>query len=200
MVVAVTIAGVWWCNHWVIQSARSSLYSSADSIPYRRVGLVLGANKMWHGAENPFFKNRIEAAATLMKAGKVKHLIVSGDNHSNNYDEPLDMKKALMKLGVPDSAITLDYAGFRTFDSILRCKEVFGQDSVTIISQDFQNQRAIFIASHFNMNAVAFNAADVPELSNPASRVREYLAKCKVLLDIYVLHTSAHFLGQKEKI
>lgn len=195
----ILFAALWWCNHWIIAATCNQLYNSVDTIPFRKVGVVLGANRSWHGEENPFFKYRIEAAATLLKAGKVKHLIVSGDNHSNTYDEPMDMKKALMKLGVPDTCITLDYAGFRTFDSVLRCKEVFGQDSVTIISQAFQNQRAIFIANHYGMGAVAYNAKDVPELSTRAL-IREYLAKFKVALDIYVLHSTPHFLGQKEKI
>ncbi len=194
------LAGIWCCNYWVISSTQKQLYNNAVILPFRRVGIVLGANKWWHGQENPFFKYRIEAAAALYKAGKVSRLIVSGDNHTSAYDEPMDMKKALVEQGVPDSCITLDYAGFRTFDSVLRCKEVFGQDSVTIISQGFQNQRAIFIANYYKMSAVAFDAGDVAGPATYFTAMREYLAKCKVVLDLYVLHTAPHFLGQKVKI
>ena len=196
----VLFIGIWWCNHWVISSTKKQAYSNVDSIPFRRVGVVLGTNKSWHKEENPYFKYRIEAASTLFKAGKIKHIIVSGDNHISYYDEPKDMKDALVQMGVPDSCITLDDAGFRTFDSVIRCKEVFGQDSITIISQEFHNQRALFIANYYNMSAIAFNAEDVPKLFSFDTRVREYFAKCKAVLDLYVFHASPHFLGQKEKI
>jgi SanA protein len=114
-----------WSNYWVIKKTRGRIYSDADSIPYNDVGLVLGANKNARGGStNLYFKHRIEAAADLFKAGKIKHIIVSGDNHIKEYDEATDMKNALMAMGVPDSCITLDYAGFRTLDSMVRCKEI----------------------------------------------------------------------------
>jgi len=191
---------VWACNYWVISSTRKQLYTSVENIPFRKVGVVLGTNKIWRGEENPYFKFRIEAAAALFKAGKIKHIIVSGDNHISYYDEPKDMKKALIELGVPDSCITLDYAGFRTFDSVIRCKEVFGQDSITIVSQEFHNQRALFIANYYNMSAIGYNAQDVSELFSLETGLREYFAKCKAVLDLYVFHASPHFLGSKEKV
>jgi SanA protein len=176
------------------------LYNSVADIPYRKVGVVLGTNKSWHGMENPYFRYRIEAAALLYKAGKIKRIIVSGDNHLSYYDEAMDMKHALVKLGIPDTVITLDYAGFRTFDSVVRCYEVFGQDSVTIISQEFHNQRAIFIANYYKMKAVAFNAAEAPSSFMLYNDVREYFARCRAVLDLYVFHTTPHFLGKKEKV
>ena len=194
----ITVMGV--CNYWVIYSTRQQLYKDISNLPFRKVGIVLGANKSWRGEENPFFKYRMEAAAALLKAGKIKHIIVSGDNHVSSYDEPKDMKDALLKLGVPDSCITLDYAGFRTFDSMIRCKEVFGQDSVTVISQKFHNQRALFIANYYNMQAIAFNAKDVSENFAPGTQLREWFARCKAVLDLYVFHSSPHFLGDKVKI
>jgi SanA protein len=190
----------WFCNRWVINSTRSQLFNTIANVPYRKVGLLLGTNKSWHGAENPYFKYRIDAAVMLFKAGKVKHIIVSGDNHLSYYDEAKDMKDSLLKQGVPDSCITLDYAGFRTLDSMVRCLEVFGQDSVTVISQEFHNERAIFIANYYNMHAVAFNAQDPPAMFSVQTNAREYLAKFKAVLDLYVLHTAPHFLGEKVKI
>ena len=190
----------WFCNHWVITSTGSQLFNTVESAPYRKVGLLLGTNKSWHGAENPYFKYRIDAAVALFKAGKIKHIIVSGDNHLSYYDEAKDMKDSLLKQGIPDSCITLDYAGFRTLDSMVRCLEVFGQDSVTVISQAFHNERAIFIANYYKMHAIGFNAQDPPATFSIQTRIREYFAKSKAVLDLYVLHTSPHFLGQKEKI
>jgi SanA protein len=188
------------CNYWVISSTKAQIFKDVQSLPYRKVGIVLGTNKTWRGEENPFFKYRIEAASTLFKAGKIKHILVSGDNHLSYYDEPKDMKEELVKQGIPDSCITLDYAGFRTFDSMIRCKEVFGQDSVTVISQEFHNQRALFIANHYKMSAVAFNAQDVSAAFSFETRMREYLAKCKAVMDLYLFHTEPHFLGDKIKI
>ena len=191
---------VGFCNYWVVSSTRHQIFSDLSLVPYRKVGIVLGANKVWRKEENPFFKYRMEAAVALFNAGKIKHLIVSGDNHVSSYDEPTDMKNELIKLGVPDSCITLDYAGFRTFDSVIRCKEVFGQDSVTIISQEFHNERALFIANYFKMSAVAFNAQDVPNQYSVDTHLREYFAKCKAVLDLYIFHSTPHFLGEKVKI
>ncbi len=190
----------WWCNHLVISSTRSQVYSNIDSVPFRKVGIILGTNKSWHGEENPFFKYRIDAAVALFKAGKIKHIIVSGDNHLSYYDESKDMEKELVKAGVPDSCITPDYAGFRTFDSMVRCLLVFGQDSVTVISQEAHNERAVYIANYYKMHAVAFNARNPSARFSLYTNIREYFAKCKAVIDLYILHASPHFLGPKVKI
>jgi SanA protein len=181
-------------NQWIIRSTRGQLYSDVSKIPFRSVALVLGTSKeSRNGYENAFFKYRLQAAADLFKAGKVKHLILSGDNHVAGYDEPTEMRDELLKMGIPDSCMTLDYAGFRTFDSVIRCKKVFGQESVTIVSQEFHNQRAVFIANKNGMDVVAFNARDISR--HPVNSLREYFAKFAAVLDIYVLHTQPKFLG-----
>lgn len=194
-------AGIGFCNYWVISSTKQQIFSDLAAVPYRKVGIVLGTNKVWRKEENPFFKYRIQAAIALFNAGKIKHIIVSGDNHVSSYDEPKDMKDELVAHGIPDTCITLDYAGFRTFDSVIRCKEVFGQDSVTIISQEFHNERALFIANYYKMSAVAFNAQDVGgDQYALLTHLREYFAKCKAVLDLYVFHSTPHFLGEKVKV
>ena len=99
------------------------------------------------GSPNPFFEKRIETAAELYRIGKIDHFILSGDNRSMYYNEPMAMLKALLKKGVPASAITLDYAGLRTLDSIVRCKQIFGQNKIIIITQPFHSYRALFISS-----------------------------------------------------
>jgi SanA protein len=161
---------------------------------------VLGANKNAFGGRNLFFEYRVDAAAQLFKAGKIQHIIVSGDNHIDSYDESTDMKIALTERGVPDSCITLDFAGFRTFDSVVRCKEVFGQSSFTVISQEFHNQRAVFIACYYNMDVIGFNAENVPQNYSLKTRMREYVAKFKCILDLYVLKAKPKFLGKPEKV
>ena len=158
------------------------------------------AKKTSRGTNNLYFTYRIQAAFELFKAKKVQYLLLSGDNHVKGYDEPSDMKEALIALGVPDSCIVLDYAGFRTLDSVLRSNEVFGEDSITIISQEFHNQRALFIANKNNINAIGFNSKEVNKNYSFKTRFREYFARVKCVLDIYILYTSPKFLGDKIKI
>jgi SanA protein len=189
-----------WSNYYIIKSTRSQIYSDINKIPKNDVAILLGAGKLLrNGKENLFFKYRIEAAVELFRAGKIKHIIVSGDNHNKEYDEATDMRNELIASGVPDSCITLDYAGFRTHDSMVRCLKIFGQKNITVISQEFHNERAIFIANYYNMNAIAFNAKDVPTFSI-RNLFREYFAKLRAILDLYVFHTQPKFLGKEEII
>lgn len=198
--VIIALIFVFISNTWVKNSTTKFCYSDVKSIPENKVGLLLGTSKTARGGANLFFKYRIEAAATLFKEGKIKHIIVSGDNHIANYNEPLEMKNELMNLGVPDSCITLDYAGFRTLDSVVRCEKVFGQTQFTIISQPFHNERALFIANKSGLNCIAFNAKDVPNKYSIKTSIREYFARAKCVLDIYLLHTEPKFLGEKIKV
>ncbi len=182
-------------GYWVIKNrAVPFLYSSVEQIPAKNVGLILGTSPY---LGNQYFKNRIDAAVLLFNSGKIKCIIVSGDNHVEGYDEPTAMKKKLLARGIPDSCIILDYAGFRTLDSIIRCKEVFGQNEFTIISQQFHNERALFIAHHYGIEAIAFNAQDVNKNYGLKTALREYLARMKCIIDLYLLNTQPHFLGEK---
>src|ERR1043166_1103941 len=148
-------------NVWVVNSTSDKVFSDADSLPPHEVAVVLGTSaRLGKGQPNPFFEYRIKTAAQLFHAGKVKYFIVSGDNRTRYYNEPEEMKVALVKSGVPDSVITLDYAGLRTLDTIVRCKEIFGQDTITIITQSFHCNRALFISKYYDMNAVAVMTDD----------------------------------------
>ena len=197
----ILIIAISWSNYFIIKNTRNQIYSDITKIPQNDVAILLGASKsLKNGNDNLFFKYRIEAAAALFKAGKIKHIIVSGDNHKKEYDEATDMRDALVASGVPDSCITLDYAGFRTLDSMVRCLKIFGQKNVTVISQEFHNQRAVFIANHYDMNVIAFNAKDVPDAFSLKVRVREYFAKFKAVLDLYLFRTQPKFLGEQETI
>ena len=183
------IIGILICNWWVVYNTRNQIYFNVDELPANDVGLVLGTSKYVRtGKENLFFRFRMEATARLWQEGKVKHLILSGNNDSEYYNEPVDMQRALVKLGVPASVMTLDYAGYRTFDSVVRCKEVFGQEKITIISQNSHIARAIYIGNHEGMEAIAFAAQDVPDGYSLRTLIREYLARPYALLDVYVFH------------
>lgn len=189
------------CNVWVIKSTRAQIFNDVSKIESRTVGLLLGTSKLnRYGKPNIFFNHRIEATVSLFKAGKIKHVIVSGDNSQTYYDETTDMHDALVNGGIPDSCITMDFAGFRTLDSVVRCLKIFGQNDVIIISQEFHDERALFIANFYKMNVLAFSAKDVPASYSIRTSVREYFAKCKAVLDLYVLHKQPHFLGEGIKI
>lgn len=178
--------------HWISFKTRHFVFDNVHSIPKNKVGLVLGAGKyVASGNINLFYKYRIDAAVNLYKAGKIEYILVSGDNSRKDYDEPSDFKKDLIARGIPANRIFLDYAGFRTLDSVVRAKEIFGQTSITFISQKFHNQRAIYIADHFNIKAVGFNAKDVYK-----SHFREYLARSKASLDL-IFNIQPKFLGEK---
>ncbi len=189
------------CNIWIVSSTEDKVYSDLKLLPDHRMGLVLGtSHRSVGGGPNPFFQNRIETAATLYSMGKIDHFILSGDNSSLYYNEPLEMQKALIKKGVPASAITLDYAGLRTLDSIVRSKKIFGQNKITIITQPFHSYRALFISRYYNIDAVAM-VAEEPDLDRTFKvRLREYLARTKAVLDLYIFKTDPRFLGEKEKI
>lgn len=184
--------GVFCTYHWMSFKTRHNVYDSIETIPENKVGLLLGTGKYAaNGNINLFYKYRIDAVFKLYKAGKIEYILVSGDNSRKDYDEPTDFKKDLIANGIPEDRIFLDYAGFRTLDSVVRAKDIFGQTSITIISQKFHNQRAIYIAKQFGIDAVGFNAKDVYN-----SHFREYLARSKASLDL-VFNVQPKFLGEK---
>jgi len=190
-------------SNWIIiSSAKKSVYSTVSETPKGyKVALLLGTSRYTvRGTTNLYFKYRIKAAADLYRSGKIKHIIVSGDNRVENYNEPKQMQEALMALGVPESAITLDYAGFRTLDSVVRSKEVFGQSKIIIVSQRFHVERALFIARKYNIDAIGFSAQDPPEKYSLKTRIREVFAKTKAVIDLYVINKKHKFLGKKETI
>jgi len=203
-VVVVLVLGILFffgANIWVVSSTKAQVLSAYDKLPDHRVALVLGtSHKTTAGLPNQFFEKRMDTAAELYKVGKIDHFILSGDNRSKFYNEPVEMRKALITRGVPSSAITLDFAGLRTLDSVVRSKEVFGQDKIIIITQPFHSYRALFISQFYNIDAVAVVASD-PDLEISFKvRIREYFARTKAVLDLYILKTAPRFLGKKEEI
>jgi SanA protein len=188
-------------NIWLVKSCSAAVYRDISTLPSRDVGLVLGTVRLLRsGSVNPHFQARIDAAAELYRQGKARHLLLSGDNHRRGYDEPTDMKEALLAKGVPGSVMTLDYAGFRTLDSVVRAKKVFGQTKLTLITDDFHAPRAVFLSRHFGIDAVAFSAEPVSLNRSIRSRVRELAARVKAVLDVYFLHTRPKFLGETIEI
>lgn len=188
------------CYYIIEISSSDRIYRDLETIPYNKVGLVLGtARHEVGGGLNPYYEHRIEAVLQLFEAGRVSFILVSGDNGSIYYNEPNTIKKDLVARGIPEERIYLDYAGFRTLDSMVRAKIVFGLDSVTVISQEFHNERALFIASRKDLYAIGYSAEDVPGSSGLKVQVREYFARVKVFLDL-VFNTQPRFYGNRIEI
>ena len=192
------IAAIIVCNVLVVRSAEGRMYDGVESIPYNKVGLVLGTSKYnRYGAINAFYVRRLNACVSLYRAGKIDHILISGDNSHKAYDEPTWMMQDLVAQGIPEETIHLDYAGFRTLDSMVRAKEVFGLNSFTVISQKFHNERALYITQRKGIDAIAFNAEDVPiRRWQIRMTVREWLARVNAVLDILITR-QPHFLGEQ---
>ena len=183
-------------NIWVVQSTRQYIYSISDT-PKNDVALVLGTSKRTaDGKPNRFFVERMNTAAALHSVDKVKHILVSGDNRTKYYNEPRDMLQALGDLNIPEEDISLDFAGLRTLDSVVRCNEVFGQQEVTIVTQEFHCYRSLFIARYFGMNAIAVSADDGGPVGNSLA-LREVLARTVAVLDLYVFQRKPKFMGEQ---
>lgn len=191
-----------WLNHsYIMHSTAPFIYNDVNELPKNRVGLVLGTSKtLPNGRTNIYYRYRLEAAVKLYKANKIDYILVSGDNSRKEYNEAEDMQSDLMAAGIPKSRIYLDYAGFRTLDSVVRAKEIFGQTKFTCISQAFHNERAVFIAQNKALDVVAFNAKDVSMRYGFKVQLREYLARVKMLLDLFVINKQPKFLGDKIEI
>ena len=180
---------VCYCNY-AVRSCGKFCYGEVEKVPVYETALVPGAAKVnRRGKANMYFAGRIEATAKLYHAGKIKSILISGDNGRKDYDEPTDMKNALIELGVPANVITLDYAGFRTLDTVVRAKNVFGKRKFLVITQWGHAERAVYLARKHGVEAYGFYAAEpnhIPWLVKK-NRSRERLAAVAAWLDVNIL-------------
>ncbi|MEQ1440035.1 ElyC/SanA/YdcF family protein [Fontimonas sp. SYSU GA230001] len=189
-------------NRWVINSTDAYVFRNWALLPDNEVGVVLGTSKyLESGRPSPEFRGRIAAAAELYRNGKVRHLIVSGANPDSTYNEPRKMYQELVQAGVPEKAITMDFAGYRTFDSIVRADAVFGLDRFTIVTQKYHSYRAVFIGRKLGLKVVAYVAPATSDgdqgLRHPP---REVFARAMAVLDLFLLRTTPRFLGDPQPI
>lgn len=203
IILLVGIAGVLLYANWKIpHDTKGFTFDNVEDVPEQKAALVLGAAKYLSDGTtmNPYFKYRMQAAKELYDAGKIKVIVVSGDNSRKDYNEPQDMQDELVKLGVPQHIIHLDYAGFRTLDSVIRMNEIFGQDKFIVVSQQFHNERAIFLAQYYGLQTYGYNAKDVVYLRGAfKTRLREKFARVKVFIDI-LIGKGPKFLGEPIEI
>jgi SanA protein len=201
LLLIILISGIILMTPWAVISVYvwDRVYRDVDTIPTREVGVVLGTTPGVWGS-NLFFTTRIEATKELYERGKIQKIIVSGDNSDKSYNEPEYMRNALMKSGIPADAITMDYAGFRTLDSVVRASEVFSlTGGFTIISQPFHIERALFLAEANRIDAIGYGAANVSLEYGLYAYIREIPARWLALYDAW-FGTEATVLGDKETI
>lgn len=166
-------------------AVRDKVYSEINDLPHRDYAVVLGTAKFYSkNVINEYYKYRLEAAKQLVKSEKVNKLLVSGDNKTPYYNEPKTMTNDLLKMGIPQLQIKQDYAGYTTFDSIIRATEVYKLPPFTIVSQKFHCERALFIAKFKNIDAICY-AAKYPEGAYQV-RLREILARTAMLFNLLI--------------
>ncbi|TDL99472.1 MAG: protein SanA [Flavobacteriaceae bacterium] len=194
LIFSISLANFFYMN----RATENLLYNSVDEIPFRTYGVVLGTSKyMVGGGINRYYENRIIAANALYKAGKIKYILVSGDNMVKSYNEPKQMKASLVELGIPSDKIFEDFAGRRTLDSVIRANQVFGLDTFTLISQEFHNVRGTFLAKEKGIDVIGFNAEDVKTSRMKIKNLsREMLARVKARLDL-IFGVAPEVLGNK---
>lgn len=172
------------------------IFTDIDKLPKNKVGLLLGtALYVENGKKNLFMLYRIQSAIELLNKGQIEYILVSGDNETVSYNEPMDIYNELIEQGVPENKIFLDYAGFRTLDSVIRADKVFDQNEYTIISQRFQLERAIYIARDKNINAIGYTAKDVYTANGLKTYIREVFARILMFIDLNIKNTQPKFLG-----
>ncbi|MDX7988270.1 outer membrane permeability protein SanA [Xenorhabdus sp. 12] len=194
LIIAVLILTAIMLDRWISWKTAPYIFDDLRQLPAREVGMVLGTSKYYKsGKYNQYYFYRIQGAANAYNSGKIKYLLLSGDNAQHNYNEPITMRKDLIKAGIPASSIVMDFAGFRTLDSIVRTRKVFDTNDFTIITQRFHCERALFIAMHLGIEAQCYA---VPSPKNMMTvRVREVLARLGALTDLYILKREPRFLG-----
>ncbi len=200
LMILAAVGFIGYTNYAATRAGKGILFDDVNDVPHRRAGLVFGCSKKLGDRDNLYFKYRIQAAAELWHAGKVDFLIVSGDNREKYYNEPVDMRNALIEQGVPKDKIVYDFAGLRTLDSVIRAKKIFGLTEITFVSQKFQNERAAYIAKANGMDVVGYNARDVEGYAARKTEDREVLARVKMWIDVNITNEQPRYLGDKEEV
>lgn len=210
LLILLALAGLLLLPLYVVSATRPYRYTQPGEVPARRVALVLGAGVIGQ-VPTPALAERLYAAVGLYRLGKVQKLLFSGDNSRVDYDEVTAMRRYAMSLGVPAADITLDYAGFSTYESCYRARDIFGVSEVVIVTQSYHLPRAVYTARQLGIDAVGLGTPDWTWEQarrtiyfSPSEMVfytlREGLAILKALWDVHVSHPLPTFLGPFEGI
>jgi len=186
----------------VDSSARLYTYTQAADVPAQSVAIVFGALVNPNGSLSPILKDRVNGAVELYKLGKVKKILMTGDNSTANYNEVVAMKDYATSAGVADVDISLDYAGFSTYDSCYRAKQIFGVTKAVLVTQKYHAPRALYTCRTLGIDATAYAVADFDKYPDLRVKytVREWLADVKAWGELHITHPQPKFLGPKESI
>jgi SanA protein len=188
-------------NLWVVMSTRDRIAVSPLTCQSHEVGIVFGTSYgLVGGGSNPHYQARLDTAAQLYRLHRVSNLLLSGDNRTRYYNEPMTMWHDLRARNVPQQFMTLDYAGFSTFDTLVRAKKVFGVKEAVLVTQPWHLPRALFIADAIGLDATGCPA--VSEQQTPGVRLllREWLARAATVGDLYLWGRKPRFLGPLERL
>ncbi|WP_251976850.1 SanA/YdcF family protein [Salinicola avicenniae] len=195
------IIGVLVINLWVLIKTQGRIEHEVPLCRRAPVGLVFGtAQWLREGGANPYYQARVETAAELIRLRRIQHLLLSGDNRTRYYNEPISMWRSLRHRNVDDARMTLDYAGFSTFDSVVRAREVFGAERLMLISQSWHLPRALFIADALGIEATGCAVPEGRAEGEWRLRLREWLARAATFGDLYLWRREPYFLGPLEPI
>ncbi len=186
---------------YVAEATRTYRYTHVESVPHKPVAIVFGAGVLPDGRLSPMLAHRVDAAIALYHAGKVCKLLMTGDNSRVEYNEVAAMKRYAMQHDVPDDAIKLDYAGFRTYDSCYRAHAIFGLTEAVLVTQRYHLPRAVYTCRHLGIDAVGFGTPDwsiYPRALMQRYTLREVLATLKALEEVHITRPKPKFLGPKE--
>lgn len=191
------LLGVVCLNVWLIVVTQTDWQTDPKQCQASAVGVIFGTSKFLRGGgDNLHYKYRLQLAASLWHQGRIKHLLVSGDNHTRYYNEPITMWKDLQTLGIPRHAMTLDYAGFSTFDTLARAREVFQLERMLLVTQAYHLPRALFIARQLGLDAQGCAAQDPPRAQWWPVMLREIAARTAMFGDLYLWSRQPYFLGE----
>ena len=188
-----------WANWTVAEAAQGRVFVRADEVPAHRVGIVLGTSPRTRHGTNAFFERRLDAAATLYRDGKVRCILASGDHGTRYYDEVKAMRAGLITRGVPEARIVLDHAGFRTLDSLVRARKVFGVTDAVVVTDGFHLPRALYLAQRNGIDAVGLSSVGVSTRIAPWPATREVAARVLVIVDV-LTGRQPRFLGPRERL
>jgi SanA protein len=198
LIAALCGGGVALCIWGWIQGYYSRLiWADVAAAEARPVAIVFGAGVRPDGALSPMLKDRVDTAIELYRAGKVRKLLMSGDNRFANYDEPGRMYDYAVAQGVPAGDVVRDYAGRRTYDTCYRASAIFGVTQAVLITQRFHLPRAIFTCRNLGVDATGLSADRRAYYSNLYYQLRDSAATVVAWLDVKITHP-VPVLGEKE--
>jgi SanA protein len=176
------------------------VYEAGAAVPSRPVAIVFGAGLTADGAPSAVLEDRVRTAADLYRAGTVRKLLLSGDNSRKEYDEASAMKRLAIEAGVAERDLVLDYAGFRTYDTCYRARDIFGVRAAVLVTQRYHLPRALYLANELGIDAVGVEADRRAYVWGRAYRLREVAACVLAWIDVHLTRPKPHFLGQPAPI